>query len=263
MSVVDLVLKRPRGTAVIFLALLGLAVVSFDRVPIEGTPDTTLPTLNVNASWVGADPEAICEQVTRPIEDVAREVERVVEVSSTSGTGSSNVSVSFEKGTDMDVAAMELTERVSLLQDELPEAVRTGSVTQAVPRELSSDGFLIYALTGAEHSVLKQLADDLVVQRIERIDGVSSVIVEGLGEQEILVDINRDAMNSLDLTLAQVASAVSSGIVDRNAGVAVDSSGLEAVIRLSTVPGTAAELGDLVDRSWLRRQRSCVPLRSL
>lgn len=246
MSVVDLVLKRPRGTAVIFLALLGLAVVSFDRVPIEGTPDTTLPTLNVNASWVGADPEAICEQVTRPIEDVAREVERVVEVSSTSGTGSSNVSVSFEKGTDMDVAAMELTERVSLLQDELPEAVRTGSVTQAVPRELSSDGFLIYALTGAEHSVLKQLADDLVVQRIERIDGVSSVIVEGLGEQEILVDINRDAMNSLDLTLAQVASAVSSGIVDRNAGVAVDSSGLEAVIRLSTVPGTAAELGDLV-----------------
>jgi len=231
---------------VIFLALLGLAAVSFNRVPIEGTPDTTLPTLNVSASWMGADPEAICEQVTRPIEDIAREVKGVVEVSSTSSTGSSHVSVSFEKGTDMDVAAMELTERVSLLQDELPEAVNTGSVTQAVPRGLTSEGFLIYALTGAEHSVLKQVADELVVQRLERIDGISSVIVEGLGEQEILVDINRDVMNALDLTLAQVASAVNSGIVDRNVGVAVDSSSLEAVIRLSTVPTTAAELGDLV-----------------
>ena len=243
---VDLVLKRPRGTAVIFVALLVLAIVSFNKVPIEGTPDATLPTLNISAYWSGADPEAICEQVTRPIEDVAREVEGVVEVSSTSRPSSSNVSVSFEKGTDMDVAAMVLTERISFLKDELPDAVRTGSVTQAVPRELDSEGFLIYAITGVEPSILKQIADDIIVPRLERIDGVSSVIVEGLGRQEIVIDIDRDALNALDLTLSEVGSAVSSGIVDRNAGVAVDTSGLEAVIRLSTVPGNVAELNDLV-----------------
>ncbi|NOQ22282.1 MAG: MMPL family transporter [Candidatus Aegiribacteria sp.] len=243
---VDLVLTRPRGTAVIFAALLVLAFVSFDRVPIEGTPDATLPTLNISAYWSGADPEAICEQVTRPIEDVAREVEGVVEVSSTSRPSSSNVSVSFEKGTDMDVAAMELTERISFLQDELPDAVNTGSVTQAVPRELDSEGFLIYAVTGAEPSILKQISDDIIVPRLERIQGVSSVIVEGLGRQEIVIDIDRDALNALDLTLSEVGSAVSLGIVDRNAGVAVDTSGLEAVIRLSTVPSNVAELEDLV-----------------
>ncbi|MCK4505757.1 MAG: efflux RND transporter permease subunit, partial [Candidatus Aegiribacteria sp.] len=161
MSVVDLVLRRPRGTAVIFIALLILAFVSFNRIPIEGTPDTTLPTLHVSAYWSGADPEAICEQVTRPIEETAREIEGVIEISSTSRTGSSFVSVSFEKGTDMDVAAMELTERVSFLRDELPQAVITGSVTQAEPQEIESEGFLIFALTGAEPSVLKQIADDV------------------------------------------------------------------------------------------------------
>ncbi len=243
---VDLVLKRPRGTAVIFAALLVLAFVSFDRVPIEGTPDATLPTLNVSAYWSGADPEAVCEQVTRPIEDVAREVEGVIEVSSNSSPSSSNVSVSFEKGTDMDVAAMELTERVSFLREDLPDAVSTGSVTQSVPRELTSEGFLIYAITGAEPSILKQIADDIIIPRLERIEGVSSVIVEGLGNQEIVFDIDRDALNSLDLTLSEVAGAVSSGIVDRNVGVAVDTSGLQAVIRLSTVPGSVAELKDLV-----------------
>lgn len=243
---VDLVLHRPRGTAVIFVALFFLAVVSFNMVPIEGTPDATLPTLNVSASWSGADPEAIGQQVTRPIEEVAREVEGVVEISSTSRTGSSNVRVSFEKGTDMDVAAMELTERISFLKDQLPDAVMIGSVTQAVPRELTSQGFLIYAVTGAEPSILEQIADDIIVPRLERIEGVSSVIVEGLGRQEIVVDINRDALNALDLTLTEVAVAVNRGIVDRNVGVAVDSSGLEAVIRVSTVPGNVAELKDLV-----------------
>ena len=246
MSVVDLVLHRPRGTAVIYIALLILAWVSFNKIPIEGTPDTTLPTLHVSASWSGADPEAICEQVTRPIEETAREIEGVVEISSTSRNGSSSVSVSFEKGTDMDVAAMELTERVSFLRDELPQAVRTGSVTQAIPRELDSEGFLLYALTGDASSVLKQIADDVIVPRLERIDGVSSVIVEGLGQQEIVVDIDRDALNSLNLTLAQVASAVSSGIVDRNTGVVADSSGQEAVLRISTVPESVAELRELV-----------------
>jgi HAE1 family hydrophobic/amphiphilic exporter-1 len=243
---VDLVLRRPRGTAVIFAALLVLAIVSFNRVPIEGTPDATLPTLNISAYWSGADPEAICEQVTRPIEDVAREVKGVIEVSSTSRPGNSSVKVSFEKGTDMDVASMELTERISFLRDELPDAVMIGSVTQAVPRELTSEGFLIYAITGAEPSVLKQIADDIIVPRIERIEGISSVIVEGLGQQEIVLDIDRDALNSLDLTLIEVAGAVTNGIVDRNAGVAVDTSGLEAVIRLSTVPANVAELKDLV-----------------
>ncbi len=146
----------------------------------------------------------------------------------------------------MDVAAMELTERISFLQDDLPQAVSTGSVSQAVPRELESEGFLIYALTGAEASMLKQIADDIVVPKLERIDGVSSIIVEGLGTQQIIVDVDRDALNSLDLTLSQVASAVRSGIVDRNAGVCVDSTGLEAVVRISTVPGSVAELGALV-----------------
>jgi len=246
LSMVDLVLQRPRGTVVIFVALLFLAVISFNRVPIEGTPDATLPTLTVSASWTGADPEAVCEQLTRPIEDVAREVQGVVEVSSTSRAGSASVTVSFEKGTDMDVASMELTERVSFLKDELPEAAMIGTVTQAVPRELTSEGFLIYALTGAEPSILKQIADDTVVPRLERIDGVSSVIVEGLGREEIVVDIDLDALHSMDLTLTQIAVAVNSGIVDRNVGVAVDSSGLEAVVRLSTVPGSVAELKDLV-----------------
>ncbi len=240
------VLRRPRGTMVIFAALVLLAVVSLDRIPVEGTPETELPSLNVSTGWYGADPEAVCGQVTRPIEEAARQVEGVEEISSSSRAGQSHVTVSFAKGTDMDVASMELTERISFLQDDLPSTIQPSTVTQSVPRDLESEGFLIYSITGAEESVLKQIAEDIIVPRLERIDGVSSVMVEGLGQDEIVIDIDLDVLRSLDLTLTQVALAVQDGIVDRNVGVAIDTTGLEAVLRVSTVPDNPSDFGGII-----------------
>jgi len=239
-------LKRPRGTAIIYIGLLGLAVVSFFRIPIEGTPDTTLPELNVTTGWYGADPEAVCEQVTRPIEEAARQLSGVKDVSSSSSDGRSVVTVSFEQGTDMDVASMELTERISMIREDLPGNISASTITQTVPREMESEGFLIYAITGAEKSILKNLAEDVVVPRLERIDGISSVIVEGLGTEEILIDIDTEALRSLDLTLAQVVSSIQSGIVDRNVGVVTDTTALEAVLRVSSVPMSLWEMEQLI-----------------
>ncbi len=240
------ILKRPRGTAIIYFALLGLAAVSFFRIPIEGSPDTTLPELNAVTGWYGADPEAVCEQVTRPIEEAARQLRGVRDVSSTSSEGRSIVTVSFAQGTDMDVASMELTERISMIRDDLPNNVSASTITQAIPREMESEGFLVYAITGAEKSILKNLAEDVVVPFLERIDGVSSVIVEGLGTEEILIDIDTEALKSLDLTLAQVVSSIQNGIVDRNVGVVTDSTALESVLRVSSVPMSLWEMEQLV-----------------
>ena len=242
------ILKRPRGTAIIYAALLGLAVVSFFRIPIEGSPSTTLPELNVVTGWYGADPEAVCEQLTRPIEEVARQLRGVKDVSSASSASRSVVTVSFAQGTDMDVASMELTERISMIRDDLPGNVSASTITQSIPREMESEGFLIYAITGAEKSILKNLAEDVVVPRLERIDGVSSVIVEGLGSEEILIDIDMEALRSLDLTLAQVVSSIQNGIVDRNVGVVTDVTGLETVLRVSSVPMSLWEMEQLVVR---------------
>ena len=243
---IDAVLDRPRGTVVAYIALIALAVVSLQRIPIEGTPDTTLPSLNVSTRWPGADPEAVCEQLTRPIEEASKMVEGVEEISSSSRSGQSVVTVSFAKGTDMDVAAMELTERVSFLREDLPGTVLPSTITQSVPREMESEGFLVYAFAGAEPSVLKQLAEDVVIPRLERVDGVSSVIVEGLGEGEVVVDIDPEALRAQGITLAGVAEAIRSGIIDRNVGVVTDTTGLQSVLRVSTVPGASSDLGELI-----------------
>lgn len=240
------VLARPRGTLVIYLAIVVLAAVSLTKIPVEGTPDTTLPSLNIRTQWYGADPEAISEQVTRPIEDAARQVEGVIEISSRSQVNMSTVEVSFGKGTDMDIAAMELTERIAFIREDLPSGVNRSSITQSVPEDLESEGFLIYSLTGAEKTVLKSIAEDIIKPRLERVNGVNSVYISGIGEEEIVIDVDTEILRSLDLTLSEVASAVRTFLIDRNVGITTDSTGQEAILRVTSIPGSIRELSDII-----------------
>ncbi|HRY61637.1 MAG TPA: efflux RND transporter permease subunit, partial [Candidatus Fermentibacter sp.] len=243
---IDSILARPRGTAVVYAALLILAVVSYTRIPIEGTPDTELPKLSVFTTWPGADPEAVCEEVTRPIEEVARQVEGVEEISSSSESGASSVTISFRKGTDMDVASMELTERISFLSEDLPPEVSASSVTPVLPQELESEGFLVFALAGSDGQALKRLAEDEIVPALERIDEVGAVEVQGLGAEQVVIDIDPDALRELDLTLAEVMMALDAGITDRNAGVVTDTTGRDAVVRVTSVPRDLGDLEELI-----------------
>jgi HAE1 family hydrophobic/amphiphilic exporter-1 len=240
------VLRRPVGTAALYVAMLILAAVSITRIPIEGTPDMELPKLNVYTVWPGADPEAVCEQVTRPVEEAARQVEGVREISSSSENGTSAVTVSFESGTDMDVASMELAERVSLLRDGFPEGVMPSSITTALPRELESRGFLVYALAGSSPEALRTLAEDVIVPRLTRVDGVGSVLIEGSGEEEVVINLDPEALRSLDLTPGEVSMAIRTSVVDRSLGIVTGEGGSEFSLRLSTVPGDAEELGGIV-----------------
>ncbi|NLP04840.1 efflux RND transporter permease subunit [Candidatus Fermentibacteria bacterium] len=243
---IETVLRRPRGTAVIYLALLVLAVISFTRIPIEGTPDTQLPRLNVYTAWPGAGPEAVCEEVTRPVEDAARQVEGVEEVSSTSEAGSSNVTVSFEKGTDMDVAAMELAERISFMREDLPPGALPSSISAVLPEEMESEDFLVFALSGGDAQEMKRLAEDELVPAMERLYGVGGVTVQGLGDEEIVVDVSPQALRENGLTLAEVAQSLDAGIVDRNTGVVTDTAGTDAVLRVTTVPDGTDDLERMI-----------------
>ena len=243
---IDVVLRRPRATAVIYAALLILAVVSYTRIPIEGTPDTELPKLSVFTTWPGANPEAVCEEITRPIEEAARQVEGVEEVSSRSQAGSSSVTVSFRKGTDMDVASMELTERISFLWEHFPPGVSKSSVTPVLPEEMDSEDFLVFTLAGADAQELKRLAEEEIVPALERVDEVGVVDVQGLGAEQVVIDIDTQALRELDLTLPEVMSVLEAGIVDRNAGIVIDSTGRSAVLRVTTVPRDLDDLAKLV-----------------
>ncbi len=246
LSVATRILGRPKAVAVFYAAVAVLAYLSATRIPIEGTPELDLPRLTVSASWSGASPEAICERVARPIEAAARVVEGVKEVSSRSEVGWARIDVAFSRGTDMDVAAMELGEQVATLEDELPPGVPLPEVQKYMPRELRTEGFLIYSFSGDLPALeLADIARETIKPRIERVPGVAGVEISGEPQKEVVVDVRERDLRGLGLEVSDVVSALSVLRTDESAGM-VTYGTLEAPVRVRTTPQALEDLKAVV-----------------
>ncbi|MBN1426553.1 efflux RND transporter permease subunit [Candidatus Fermentibacteria bacterium] len=240
------VLSRPRGLTVLYVAIAVLGAVSVARIPVEGTPKLSMPTLTVEAQWPGASPEAVCERVTRLVEGAVRAVEGLEEISSTSGFGTARITASFAKGTDMDMAAMEVGERIAGLMGELPPGVRPPRVRPFVPTELRTRGFLIYSLAGDAGALeLTRLAQEIIAPRLQRIDGVAGVTISGTPQQEAVIDLRRVELRRLGLSAAGVAAALATGRLDRGVGLARHE-GRDTHLRLTAGSGDLKDLGEVV-----------------
>jgi multidrug efflux pump subunit AcrB len=259
-SLATRVLSRPKAVGVFYAAVVVLAYISAARIPIEGTPDLSLPRLTVYASWGGASPEAMCERVARPIEAAVRVVEGVKEVESTSELGSARVTVSFDRRTDMDVAVMEVGEQVAGLEEALPPGVLLPQVQPYVPRELRTRGFLIYTVSGELPPLeLARIAREEIKPFLERIPGVAGVEVTGEPTKEAVIDLSDAALRGLRLEVADVVGTVSALRQDFGAGI-VAHRAAESPVRLRTTP---RDLQDLADVVVARRGPSLVHLRDV
>ena len=124
---IKLAIKRPVAVTMGYAAVGLLGVAAWRNIPIELMPETDLPQLTVTASWQGASPEATEAFVTSPLESVIQQVRGVDKIRSRSeeqgGRGIATITVEFDRDTDMDFARLELSERLAVLEEELPAAV--------------------------------------------------------------------------------------------------------------------------------------------
>jgi len=115
--------NRPILTTVIFIIVVALGVVSFNRLSIDLLPEITYPTISVITSYGNVGPLEMEELVSRPIEEALSAVQGVEEITSTSSEGRSMVRVSFVWGTDLDIAANDIRDRVDRVMGRLPEDI--------------------------------------------------------------------------------------------------------------------------------------------
>ena len=246
MSALKSILGRPKAVGIFYAVVLVLAVISFDRIPIEGTPDLELPKLTIESTWAGASSEAVCEHLTRPIEGAVKGIEGVEEITSKSEFGRSFVEVSFNSKTDMDVARMEVTERVASLEEDFPEGVSVPRVTSYLPRELQSRGFLIYSLSGEiDRLELARIAREVIRPAIERLPGVSGVVIAGVPEEEVVVNVDPRSLEALGLEVTDISNSLKDLGVDRSAGI-VRLYNNEGSVRLRMTADSLSTLGDVV-----------------
>ena len=164
----------------ISILILGIGLISLFSLPVEQYPDIAPPTVQVSATYTGADAQAVMNSVIMPLEESINGVENMMYISSTAtNAGTATITVYFEQGTDPDMAAVNVQNRVSKAQGLLPAEVTKIGVT-TTKRQTS---FLqINALTSDgryEEAFLANYLDINVIPRIKRISGVGDVMELG------------------------------------------------------------------------------------
>ncbi|MCS5695443.1 efflux RND transporter permease subunit [Desulfofundulus thermocisternus] len=206
MKITDVSIQRPMLVAVLVTVLLILGGVSLSRLAIDLWPEMNLPVAAVVTEYPGAGPEEVEQQVTRPLESILATVSNLDTIQSTSSTGTSTIVLMFDWGTDMNYAALQIREKVDIIRQYLPSGVKTPMTFKMDPNMMP---IMQLALSSEDPRQLKQLTDDVIQPRLERVGGVASVWSAGGVEREIRVLVDPERLAGYGLTLNSLTQALS------------------------------------------------------
>ncbi len=194
------------GMATLTAVLFGLIALS--ELKVNLLPDLSYPTLTVRTEYTGAAPAEIENLITEPVEEALGVVKNVRRIRSVSRASQSDVTLEFIWGTNMDMAALEVREKLELIQ--LPLDVRKPTLLRFDP---STQPVLRYGLLGAgkaevfneaELKQLRRFADEQLKKRIEPVSGVAAVKIGGGLEDEVQVEIDQQKLKQLNIDVGFV-----------------------------------------------------------
>ena len=203
-------IERPIFATVLSLLLLVAGGVSLFVLPIDQYPSITPPTVQVTAVYPGANAETIAQTVGIPIEQQVNGVDGMLYMSSTSSSsGTYRLTVTFEVGTDVDMATVLVQNRVNIALNSLPSEVTQQGV---VVQKQSTNIVLFITLTGDEEYnqlYLSNYAQLQLVDQLTRVPGVGGAEIMGAGKYSMRVWLNPEAMRIRGISPAEVYQAIS------------------------------------------------------
>lgn len=214
-------IDRPIFATVLAIIMILAGILTVKTLPVAQYPDITPPTVMVSATYPGADATTVAETVGAPIEQQVNGVEGMMYMSSSCGSdGSYNLTITFENGTDLDVATVKVQNRVSQAEPTLPSAVKQQGVSVM---SRSSDIILFVALETSRPDLydglyLTNYAQLNIVDALSRVDGVGDVGAFGSGEYSMRVWLDPEKMRVRGLSSDDVIAAIQSQNMAVSAG---------------------------------------------
>ncbi len=185
-----------------------LGAISLVRLPVDLMPDVTFPSITVRVSYGGVGPLEMEELVTRPIEQAVSAVAGLEQINATSSEGSSTVRLSFAWGTNLNAAADDVRSRVDRVRGRLPEDADAPILFKF---DASAQPIMGVGVEGNMDRVsLRELAQNILSPRMERVPGVAAVSVEGGLRRQIHVELSKEKIAALDLSVDRVVSLLRS-----------------------------------------------------
>ncbi len=205
MSLSEISVRRPVDTSMFFLGVLILGVISLTRLSVDLLPNISFPKLTVWTSYPDVPPIEVEELVTVHVEEAISTIPRVRRVSSVSKEGVSLVTLEFLWGTNMDIAALNVREKLDNLRWSLPQEAGRPTILRLDPR---SQPIMSLSATAGDLLQLKELTRNVFKRRLEQIQGVALATVTGGFEREIQVEVDSRKLTALGLSIEQVATAL-------------------------------------------------------
>jgi len=221
MSLPHFFIDRPRFAIVVSAIIVILGIISSRNLPIAQFPEVAPPTVVVAANFPGATPEVLAETVAAPLEQEINGVEGMLYLSSQStSTGTTQITVTFELGTDLDTAQVLVQNRVSVALPRLPEEVRQIGVTV---NKSSPDILLVVQMFSPDESLDRLFVSNYAIlqvrERLRRLQGVGEARLFGVREYSIRVWLDPDRLAALNMTANDVVDALREQNVQVAAGV--------------------------------------------
>ncbi len=246
-------IERPVLSTVISVLIVILGVLGLTSLPISQYPEIAPPTVQVSASYQGANADVVMKSVVVPLEEQINGVENMTYMTSSAGNdGTANITVNFKLGTNPDLAAVNVQNRVSRATSLLPQEVTRAGVTTAKRQSSNLLIFSLYSENPAyDQTFLQNYAIINLIPEIKRIPGVGDASVFGQRDYSMRIWLKPDVMAIYGLVPADINAA----LADQNVEAAPGQFGeqgeqsFQYVIKYKGRLKNAGEFGDIVIRS--------------
>ncbi len=236
---------RPVGTTLLALGLMLLGIVSYRALPVASLPSIDFPTIRVQASRPGADPETMAATVAAPLERRLGEIPGVTELTSTSNVGSTGITIQFDLSRKIDNAARDVQAAINAAQTDLPGDLP--SVPTFRKFNPSAAPVLIVALSSATlaPSAIYDAADSTIAPRMTQVPGVADVTISGADQPAIRVRADPTRLAAMGLSIDDVRTAIVNTSTVQPLGT-LDGTATAATLATNDQLKAAAEFAPLV-----------------
>ena len=222
MNIPEFAVKRPITTLMIILSVLVIGWISLYRIPLLYIPEITGHSLRVNVPYKSSSPQEVEDLITLQVEEALGTVKHVETIESTSTDINSEVSLEFKMGTDMDIATLEVRDKIEQIRNDLPDEVDNIRIFRFKSGDLPVVEFSV-SIHG-ELSELYDIVEDIIKPKVQRINGVASVDVRGIEKRQLLVELDLDRLKSHNIDTFLLRRYLKTNNINVSAGDLIEGS---------------------------------------
>ncbi|ABZ84113.1 acrb/acrd/acrf family protein [Heliomicrobium modesticaldum Ice1] len=217
MNLTDFSIKRPAGISMIVLFFVVLGLYSFNRIGVELLPAMNTPFVTVQVSYPGAAAEDVEKQVIEPLEEAVSSVSKLKKLTAMANAGSGFVILEFDLSADPDQAVLDVTKKVDAVKGRLPDEANDPVV---IKRDINAQAIMTLSVSSDGLSKLEtyKLADEMIQERLKRVQGVSEIEVYGGRQKEIAVEVDPKKLTVFNVSLNSIVNKIKSENANKPVG---------------------------------------------